>query len=222
MNGKVTMSRRDFLILAGGTICTTLLPCSAVAASVGRKPATKFIESTCEKEGNIQRKILIAYASRCGSTGEVADTIGRTLCGTGVSTEVRLVEDLNDLSPYQAVILGSAVRVGKWLPEAAAFVKKHRDALSRMPVAYFVVCMTMKDDTLENRRKASAFLDPVRKLAPRVKPVGTGLFAGATDFRKLSFVQRSILKSKGIPDGDFRNWDAIRAWAVNLRPAISK
>jgi menaquinone-dependent protoporphyrinogen oxidase len=220
MSGKSTMSRRDFLLLAGGTICAAVLPCNMVAASDGRKSAVKFIESMCGKDGEIQRRILIAYASRCGSTGEVADGIGQTLCETGVSTEVRLVGKVRDLSPYQSVILGSAVRAGKWLPEAADFVKKHQDTLCRIPVAYFVVCMTMRDDTIENRRRALTFLDPLYKLAPRVKPRDIGLFAGATDFNKLSFVHRSILKAKGIPEGDFRNWEAIRTWAVNVQPVL--
>ena len=220
MRGKITMSRRDFLVLAGGTICTAMLPYNMAAASNRRHSDIKFIESSCEKEEKSPRKILICYASRCGSTGEVAEAIGQTMCGKGVSTEVRLIENVNTLSPYQAVIIGSAIRVGKWLPEAVDFVKKYQDTLSRMPVAYFLVCMTMRDDTIENRSKASAFLGPLYNLAPQVKPVDSGLFAGATDFKKLSFVNRSILKAKGIPEGDFRNWEAIRTWAVNVRPAL--
>lgn len=220
MSGKNTMSRRDFLLLAGGAICTSVLPYNMVAASDGRQSGIQFIESTCENDEKMPGRILIAYASRCGSTGEVADAIGQTLCGTGVSADVRLVENVDVLSPYQAVILGSAIRIGKWLPEAVDFVKKHRDTLSRMPVAYFVVCISMRDDTIENRRTASAYLDPVYKLAPGVKPRDVGLFAGATDFKKLSFVHSSILKAKGIPEGDFRNWEAIRTWAASVRPAL--
>jgi menaquinone-dependent protoporphyrinogen oxidase len=126
---------------------------------------------------------------------------------------------VNDLSSYQAVILGSAIRMGKWLPETVEFLKKHQDALSRVPVAYFVVCLTMKDDTADNRRTALAFLDPVRKQVPQVKPVDIGLFAGAVDFNKLSFVYSLILKVKGAPEGDFRNWETIRTWATSVRPA---
>ena len=220
MNEKSKINRRDFLILAGGTICMSMLPYNKVSASDWEQSGIKFIESTCGKDGNMPGRILIAYASRCGSTGEIAEAIGQTLCGTGVPTDVRLVKNVDVLSPYHAVILGSAVRAGKWLPEAVAFVKKHQDTLSRIPLAYFVVCMAMKDDTIENRRRASAFLDPLYEAAPLVKPVDTGLFAGATDFNKLSFINRSILKAKGIPEGDFRNWDAIRTWTVNVRPAL--
>jgi menaquinone-dependent protoporphyrinogen oxidase len=87
-------------------------------------------------------------------------------------------------------------------------------------VTYFVVCLTMKDDTADNRRKALAFLDPVRKQVPQVKPVDIGLFAGAVDFNKLSFVYSLMLKVKGAPEGDFRNWETIRTWATSIRPAL--
>jgi menaquinone-dependent protoporphyrinogen oxidase len=110
--------------------------------------------------------------------------------------------------------------MGKWIPEAVEFVKAHQDALLRVPVAYFIACMTMKDDTAENRSKVSAYLDPVRKQVPQIKPVDIGLFAGAVNFSKLSFVDSSILKMKGVPEGDFRNWDVIRTWAASVRPAL--
>jgi menaquinone-dependent protoporphyrinogen IX oxidase len=78
----------------------------------------------------------------------------------------------------------------------------------------------MKDDTPENRGKVLAYLDPVRKEAPQMQPANTGLFAGAVDFSKLSFVYRSMLKAKGVREGDFRNWGAIGAWAADVAPAL--
>jgi menaquinone-dependent protoporphyrinogen oxidase len=138
----------------------------------------------------------------------------------GAAVDVRLVKDTNDLSPYQGVIVGSAIRMGKWLPEAVEFVKTYQDSLSRLPVAYFAVCLTMKDDTVENRRKALGYLDPIRKQFPKVKPADIGLFAGAVDYKKLSFASSLILKVKGAPEGDFRNWEAIRIWAAGVCPAL--
>lgn len=132
----------------------------------------------------------------------------------GAQADVRPIEKVNDLGPYRGVIVGSAIRMGRWLPEAMDFVKKHRDRLAAVPSAYFVVCVTMKDDTAENREKVLAYLDPVRKEAPQMQPENTGLFAGAVDFGKLSFVLRSMLKAKGVPEGDFRNWPSVKAWAA--------
>ena len=162
-------------------------------------------------------KILVAYASRCGSTGGVAEAIGQVLCDGGAAVDVRLVKDVTDVSPYRAVVVGSAIRMGQWLPEAVKFVETHRDALSQVPVAYFAVCMTLAEDTEENRRTVAAHLDPVRE---QVQPVDVGLFAGAMDYSKLSFVFRLIIKAMKVPEGDFRNWDAIRNWAANVRPLL--
>ncbi|MGD0919650.1 MAG: flavodoxin domain-containing protein [Thermodesulfobacteriota bacterium] len=214
------ISRRNFLLLAGGAICSSMLPYDMATASDTHQSTPEFIESTCEKEGKMKNRVLIAYASRHGSTGGVAEAIGQVLCETGVSVDVRLVGNVNDLSPYQAVIVGSAIRMRRWLPEAVDFVKKHQETLSRMPTAYFVVCLTMGNDTTENRRKVLAFLDPVRKQAAQIKPIDIGLFAGALDYKKLSFFYRLMFKVTGAPKGDSRNWEAIRTWATGLRPKL--
>jgi menaquinone-dependent protoporphyrinogen oxidase len=217
MGGKIEIGRRSFLVLVGGTISALTLPCDKVIAL---PPAMKFHESGSEKDRRMNNRILIAYGTRCGSTGGVAEAIGQVLSIGGAAVDVRLVKDVNDLSPYQAVMVGSAIRMGKWLPEAVEFVKTHQNTLSRLPVAYFAVCLTMKDDTVENRRKALGFFDPVCKQFPKVKPVDIGLFAGAVDYKKLSFAYSLILKVKGAPEGDFRNWEAIRTWAAGVRPAL--
>ena len=220
MSGKTEIGRRGFLILVGGAIGVSTLPYNRVLAVENRQSVVEFIESSCEKDKKMKSKLLITYGSRCGSTGGVAEAIGQVLCEEGVAVDVRLVKNVNDLSPYQAVIVGSAIRMGKWLPEVVEFVKTHQDTLSRVPVAYFTVCLTMKDDTVENRRKALAYLDPVRKQFPQVKPVDIGLFAGAVDYKKLSFAYSLILKVMGAPEGDFRNWEAIRTWGAGRRPAL--
>jgi menaquinone-dependent protoporphyrinogen oxidase len=138
----------------------------------------------------------------------------------GATVDVRLVENVKDLGPYQAVIAGSAIRRGNWLPEAIAFVKNNQDTLSRLPIAYFAVCLTMKDDTLENRDRVLAYLDPVRKDAPRIRPAAVGLFPGVLDFSKLSFVNQSVFKAKGVSGGDYRNLAAEKGWASNVGPAL--
>lgn len=179
-----------------------------------------FLETSCGETHPQQRRVLVAYASRCGSTGSVAEAIGHVLCGMGASVDVRLVENVKDLRPYQAVVVGSAIRRGNWLPEATAFVKSNQDTLSRLPIAYFVVCLTMKDGTAANRDKVLAYLNPVQKDTPRLRPAAVGLFPGVLDFGKLSFVNQSILKAKGVSEGDYRNLAAEKDWASNVGPAL--
>jgi len=163
-------------------------------------------------------KILVAYATKAGSTAEVAAEIGRVVESKGdCKVDVHPAGKVKEVGGYDAVIIGSAIRAGKWLTEATKFVEKHRDALSQVPVAYFLVCLTMMEDTEENRRTVAAYLDPVREM---VQPVDVGLFAGVMDYAKLPFIFRLMMKAMKSPKGDFRNWEAIRDWAGQVRDRL--
>ncbi len=166
-------------------------------------------------------KILIAYATAAGSTGEIAEAIGQAMRDGGATVDVRPAKDVADVSEYRAAVVGSGVRAMRPYKEAVAFVERHQQALSQMPVAYFVVCMTMAQDTEENRRSARAYLEPLHQAGPEVQPVDEGLFGGAMDYSKLSLPMRLIIKAMKKPEGDFRDWDAIEAWATNLHAMLS-
>lgn len=86
-----------------------------------------------------------------------------------------------------------------------------------MPLAYFAVCLTLKEDTEENCGEVSAYLDPVCKM---VQPVDTRLFAGVMDYAKLPFILRVMMKTMKSPKGDFRNWETIRAWAGQVHDRL--
>jgi menaquinone-dependent protoporphyrinogen oxidase len=124
---------------------------------------------------------------------------------------------VSDVSGYHAAILGTGIRAGQVYGDALAFVETHQQALGQMPVAYFVVCSTMEQDTEESRATASGYLEQLREKAPGVEPVDEGLFAGAVDFGKLPLPLKLILKAMKKSEGDWRDWDAICAWATNLQ-----
>ncbi len=163
--------------------------------------------------GSTRPRILLAYASRCGSTREVAQAIAGDLERRGFPVDVRDAKTAATLAGYGAVVVGSAVRFGKWLPEASGFVERQRAGLNRLPVAFFSVHM-MNTGTDEASRKArEAYTAPVRAL---VRPAAETFFAGRMDLARLSFGDRLIAKLKKARNEDRRDWPAIHAWASGL------
>jgi menaquinone-dependent protoporphyrinogen oxidase len=206
------VSRRDFLTFSTGLIAAISLG-RLSGAGVGHAAEIKFPEGRCGDEKNMKKRVLVAYASKYGSTGGVADAIGKELCSTGAAADVVLIKNAVNLSSYQGVVIGSAIYMGKWMPDAIDFVKQNRDILRQVPVAYFLVCMTLSQPTEKKRTEVLSYMDSILEIVPEVKPVGIGTFAGALDYNNLSGLKKMILKAKGSPEGDFRDWSAIRAWA---------
>jgi menaquinone-dependent protoporphyrinogen oxidase len=170
-------------------------------------------------------KILITYASRTGFTVGVAEAISKTLVEGGTQVDVLPMQEVKDLTPYRAVVAGSAIQGKRWLPEAMQFVQTQRTALAQKPFAAFLVCMTLAMRNGENYRPVVAeFMTPMRAL---VKPVSAGLFAGGLDIRKIPAFSDKIKFRLSVlmgvwSEGDYRDWSAIRAWADNTRPLLLK
>jgi menaquinone-dependent protoporphyrinogen oxidase len=176
-----------------------------------------------EEVNNMNNKILITYASRSGSTAEIAEAIGTTLRQNGSAVDVLPMQQVDDLSRYHAVVAGSAIRASQWLPEALQFVRAHRGELAKKPFATFTVCITLAMSNGDQYRQAvRGWTAPVRALA---KPVSEGLFAGKLDFTKLPLtfdtLKLRLVVALGIfPKDDRRDWKGIQAWAENLGRAI--
>ena len=163
------------------------------------------------------KEVLVAYGTRTGTTKAIAEAIHDALCRYGVEADLRDARDVEDVSAYDAVILGSAIRAGNLMPEAVKLVEANQDALAEKPLAAFVVCATLKDDTEENRETVRGYLGPIREL---VEPALEGYFAGAIDRSKLSLPMRLMMKAMKAEDGDWRDWEAVRAWAGQLPSAL--
>lgn len=169
----------------------------------------------------INNKILVTCASRFGSTAGVAEAIAKTLAECGAQVEVLPMMAVKNLALYDAVVAGSAINGGQWLPEALQFVQAHRAELARKPFAAFLVCMTLALRG-DYRSHVATWMEPVRVL---VKPVSEGLFVGALNIAKIpSFSDRLKFRLSVIlgvwKEGDHRDWNAIRTWAESLCPLL--
>ena len=166
--------------------------------------------------------ILVAYASRTGTTAGVAEAIGKTLAESGAAVDVRAMTDVKDLTPYDAVVAGSAIQGKQWLPEAMQFMQTHQATLRQKPFAAFLVCMTLAMKKGNYRAEVANWLQLVRTLAP---PVSEGLFAGALYINKVpTFRDRLMFRISVVTgvwsEGDHRDWEAIRAWAESIGPLL--
>ncbi|MBK8020396.1 MAG: flavodoxin domain-containing protein [Chloroflexi bacterium] len=166
-------------------------------------------------------RILVTYATRLGSTAEVADLIATVLGGEGRQVEVQPIESIQHVKDYDAVVVGSAIRGGKWLPHAVEFLEKHQAALAQKPLAYFTVCMTMADDSPESHEVAESYHDVLFRSYPSLQPMSIGMFAGAFDSGKVSPLIKLLARGMGIPEGDWRDWESISDWARDLSLALS-
>jgi len=183
-------------------------------------------ESTCGSKNTDGYRILVAYASEFGTTGEVAEVIGEALCQESNTVETKWIKNVKeDLNNYDAVIIGSAIQYDKWMPEATEFVTANRNILSNLPVAYFFTCLALSKQGEKVERQAMAYSDKLYALVPQVKPVSIGRFAGVLDYSKMSLgfrlIARGIFAILGVQEGDYRDWDAIRSWAKGIHFKLS-
>ena len=168
----------------------------------------------------MEGRVLVAYASRTGTAAEVAEALAQVLRRLGFTVDVRSVQEVHDLGPYGAVVLGSAAQRNRLLPEAVSFARRHEAALRSLKVAFFAVGMTMQEDTPAHRALMLAYLAPLLQI---MEPVSVGLFAGRLEYAQIRQPWRLLFGSAGLAEGDYRNWQAIRAWAqevaLELEPA---
>ena len=210
------ISRREFVEISAASFAAVALTCSllrpfrAYAAETSRAAESHTL---AVPNGS---RILVAYASRCGSTAEIAEALGRDLQSRGYKPEVLPVLKVSQLGRYRAVLLGSAVRAGNWLAEAIDFVRQHQGEIQDLPNAFFSVHMRNLGDDEKSRNGRLHYLDRVREM---IRPDSEVFFAGRMDLSRLSFGERLVCKVMGASSRDLRNWPAIHAWGSNVFPA---
>jgi menaquinone-dependent protoporphyrinogen oxidase len=169
----------------------------------------------------MDKKVLVAFASKYGATTEIARRVGEVLEGAGLETEVLPAEQVKDAAAYRAVILGSAVYAGQWRKEAAEFLQGNEQVLKDLPVWLFSSGPTGEGDPVE-LMKGWRFPETLQETANRIGPRETAFFMGDIDMKKLNLPERMIVKAIKAPTGDFRDWESIEAWAGSIADQLKE
>lgn len=163
--------------------------------------------------------ILIAYASKYGSTQEVAESIGVTLREQGFDVDVMPMNHVRDLDAREAAVLGTPIYMGRLHGDASAFLTEHMDALASLPVEVFALgpVNSNGDEVRGSREQLEAELARY----PLLSPVAVQLFGGKYDPSKLSFAHKmvAVMPASSLhhrPASDIRDWNVIRSWAGGL------
>lgn len=164
-------------------------------------------------------KVLVAYATKKGATAEIAEEIGRVLQQAGLLTDILPTDRVTDLSPYKAVVLGSAVYIGQWQKKAAAFLQANEEKLAELPVWLFSSGPTGKGDPVQ-LMNGWRFPKALQSIADRIHTRDIAVFHGVLDLKKLNLVEKWMIKNVKAPLGDFRDWEAINAWARAISDAL--
>ncbi|WP_327063504.1 flavodoxin domain-containing protein [Kitasatospora purpeofusca] len=165
--------------------------------------------------------VLVGYASAHGSTREIAVCIGARLAESGCPADVRPLDGGTTVDGYNAFVLGSAVHNRRWLPEAAAFLRRHRDMLVHGRVWAFSVGMpaALRGPWRRFARREEVIV--LDALAPLPGLCGHRLFSGVVTREQLGRVGTLTLRILGGHTGDYRDWDAIDAWADEIAETLA-
>ncbi len=157
--------------------------------------------------------VVVAYATKAGSTREVADVVARTLREHGLEADARPASEVGTLDPYRAVVLGTALYTGRIHRDAKRFLRTHRAQLAERPLAVFALGpKKLSDDEIASSR---AQLDRALAAHPELRPEPVAIFGGVVSPERLHFPFNRM------PASDARDWDAIRAWADEVAATLT-
>jgi menaquinone-dependent protoporphyrinogen oxidase len=163
----------------------------------------------------MNNKVLVTYASKYSATAEIAEKIGEVLKSASLPTDVLPVKQVSDPSEYNAVVLGSAVYIGQWRKEAVKFLEANEKTLQERPVWLFSSGPSGEGDPVD-LLNGWQFPKAQQEIADRIQPRDITVFHGNVDVNKLNFLHKWMIGKVEAPVGDFRDWEAITAWAASI------
>jgi menaquinone-dependent protoporphyrinogen oxidase len=159
-------------------------------------------------------KVLVSVASRHGASFEIAEEISATLAASGFQTAVLPPDAVTSLEGYDAVILGSSVYVGHWMDSAVNLVDRFSKEITAVPVWIF------SSGPMGHEPRPEDEPVDVEEILAATGARDHRVFAGQVDRSKLGLGEKVILTAVRAPEGDFRPWDEIRAWAGEIATAL--
>ena len=168
----------------------------------------------------MDKHILVAYASKYGATKEIAEKIGEVLTRNGEKVEVFPAEMVKDLTRFEAVILGSAIYVGKWPKESAQFLRVNEKSLADRQCWVFSSGPSGEGDPVA-LVEGKLVPSDLQATIDRIHPHDVTVFNGNVNPEKLNAIEKWAIKSVvKKPFGDYRNWDAIESWADRIAATL--
>jgi len=207
------ISRRRFIKLGIGAAAGITVFGAGYAATWAPE-----VEEPRTKMGAGMSKVLVVYGTGTGCTAGVAERIGKTLADKGATVEVVSAKDAPGASGYDAVLVGSGIRMGSWHAPVKEWVTRNAADLKGVPVAFYTACLTLANEP-DKTDEVRAYTDPL-VAESGVEPVDVGVFAGWNEPKQFSFIDRTVMKMMKAPEGDFRDWDKIEAWAAGVAPKL--
>jgi menaquinone-dependent protoporphyrinogen oxidase len=169
----------------------------------------------------MSNQVLVTYATKYGATEEIAEKIGEVLREAGLAADVVPVKQVKDLAPYSAVVLGSAVYIGRWRKEAVKFMENNEQALAARDVWIFSSGPTEEGDPVE-LVDGWTLPEKLQPVAERIQPHEIAVFHGELDPEKMNFIERTMIKNMKVPTGDFRDWEMITEWATAVADTLKE
>jgi menaquinone-dependent protoporphyrinogen oxidase len=157
--------------------------------------------------------VLVTCASRHGATAEIAEALGRDLCAHGLDVEVKRAEEVDGVDTYDAVVLGSALYMGRWLPAATALADVYADALAAKPTWLF------SSGPIGDPPKPEP--PDLSRLEDEVHARGHRVFGGRLERERLSLRERGVVRMVKAPYGDYRDWPAVSEFAGEIAAALA-
>jgi menaquinone-dependent protoporphyrinogen oxidase len=165
-------------------------------------------------------KVLVAYGSKHGATAEIAEAIGQAIQEAGLEADVMSADAIDSVSPYGAVVLGSAVYAGMWRKEAINLLESQEEELAQRPVWIFSSGPTGEGEPVE-LLDGWRLPEAQQEVVDRISPRDIAVFHGNIDGDKLNLGEKLIVKAVKGEFGDYRDWDAIRSWATGIAEALT-